>query len=118
VTAFASVPPGLADAAGQLKFSTEWLSSSVVRICVAGDVDATNAGRLADYVFHRAANCIRLILDMKEVSFFGTAGFMTLRTIDVRCVRAHVTWSLVPSSAVSRVLDICDPRHTMPIAAN
>jgi anti-anti-sigma factor len=81
----------------------------------AGEVDAANAGQLAEYVFHRAANCLRLILDLAEVRFFGTAGFTTLRTIDVRCAHAHVTWSLVPSRAVSRVLDICDPRHTLPV---
>ena len=99
----------------QLTLSTEWLDSSVVRISAAGDIDASNARQLADYVFHRAANCRRLILDLAGVDFFGTAGFSTLRRIDVRCAHADVRWNLVSSRAVRRVLDICDPRQTLPV---
>lgn len=101
----------------QLRCTTEWLNPSVVRISAAGDIDASNANQLADYVFRRAANCQRLILDLAEVAFFGTAGLATLRTVDVRCANANVTWMLVPSRAVTLVLDICDPRHTLPVAA-
>ncbi|HZQ31730.1 MAG TPA: STAS domain-containing protein [Mycobacterium sp.] len=113
----AIAPPLTTQPRPALTFATEWLNPSLVRITVAGDVDASNASRLADYVFRRAANCRRLILDLEGVAFFGTAGFTTLRTIDIRCERACVTWTLVSSPAVRRVLDICDPRHTLPVAA-
>lgn len=100
-----------------LAFATEWLSPSVVRIVVTGEIDASNASQLSDYVFRRAGNCRRLILDLEGVAFFGTAGFSTLRTIDVRCEHARVSWTVMPSHAVSRVLGICDPRRTLPVAA-
>ncbi len=107
--------PQATQTSGPLMLSTEWLDATMVRINAAGDIDAANAGELADYVFRRAANCKRMVLDMSEVSFFGTAGFTTLRIIDFRCSRAGVMWSLVPSRAILRVLDICDPRHSLPI---
>jgi anti-anti-sigma factor len=98
-----------------LTFATEWLDPSVVRISVAGDIDAANAGEVPDYVFGRAANCRQLILDMSEVTFFGTAGFSAVCIVDARCAQASVEWTLTASRAVSRVLDICDPRHQLPV---
>ncbi|MEO3760988.1 STAS domain-containing protein [Mycobacterium sp. B14F4] len=80
-----------------------------MRIAVAGEVDAANAQELREYVYRRAANCRSLVLDLRDVTFFSTAGFSTLRTIGVRCDRANVRWTLNGSPAVSRVIDICDP---------
>jgi anti-anti-sigma factor len=97
-----------------LTVSTEWLNATVVRISVAGDIDASNTAELLDYVLRRGANCQSLILDLKDVTFFGTAGFSALRTIDVRSTRASVSWMVVAGPAVSRVLSICDPERTLP----
>lgn len=97
----------------RLTFSTEWVDSQVVRITVAGDVDASNAQDLREYVFRRAANCRSLVLDLRDVTFFSTAGFSTLRTIGVRCDRANVQWTLACNAAVSRVIDVCDQDRTM-----
>jgi anti-anti-sigma factor len=104
---------------GKLALSTEWLNADVVKISVQGEIDAANEGELRDYVFHRAANCKSLILNLHEVSFFSTVGFSTLLTIDDRCSRAAVTWMVIPSAAVSRVLDICDRqfKFTIPCGA-
>jgi anti-anti-sigma factor len=100
----------------QLSLSTEWLSATVVRIRVSGDVDAASAGQLTDYVFHRAANSRRFILDLQDVEFFGTAGFTALKKIESRCALAEVVWTVIASPAVSRVLEVCDPRRTLPLA--
>jgi anti-anti-sigma factor len=100
-----------------LKLSTEWLNTTVVRISVAGEVDASNTSELREYIFHRAANCRNLIVDLQNVTFFATAAFTALRTVDVRCGRASVSWMLVPSHAVTRVLEICDPNRTLPYGA-
>ncbi|EUA06833.1 STAS domain protein [Mycobacterium xenopi 4042] len=81
-----------------------------------GELDAANASQLADYVQQCAAFSKLVILDLRGVEFFGTAGFSTLHTINVRCARADVQWAVVPSRAVSRVLRICDPEHALPIA--
>jgi anti-anti-sigma factor len=97
-----------------LHLSAEWLNSTVVRISASGDIDASNAAELLDYVLRRGANCRSLILDLSDVTFFATAGFSALQTIGVRSSRASVSWMLVDGPAVSRVLSICDPERTLP----
>jgi anti-anti-sigma factor len=100
----------------QLSLTTEWLSATVVKIIASGDVDAANARELTDYVFHRAANSRRFILDLQHVEFFGTAGYTALKKIESRCSLAEVVWTVIASRTVSRVLEVCDPRHTLPLA--
>jgi anti-anti-sigma factor len=97
-----------------LQFSSEWLNSTVVRISACGEIDASNTAELLDFVLRRGANCRSLILDLSGVTFFATAGFSALRTIDLRSSRASVSWTLVDGPAVSRVLGICDPERTLP----
>ena len=57
-----------------------------------------------------------MILDLQDVGFFGTQGFSVLWTINERCAHASVNWTLVSGRAVSRVLEICDPDRTLPVA--
>jgi anti-anti-sigma factor len=97
-----------------LQLSADWLNSTVVRISASGDIDASNTSELLDFVLRRGANCRSLILDLSGVTFFATAGFSALRTIDLRSSRASVSWVLVDGPAVSRVLTICDPERTLP----
>lgn len=97
-----------------LTLSTEWINPTLVRISASGDIDASNAADLFDYVLRRAANCRSLIIDLKDVTFFGTAGFSALQNIDARSSRASVSWMLVAGPTVSRVLSICDPQRTLP----
>ncbi|WP_234835141.1 STAS domain-containing protein [Mycolicibacterium stellerae] len=94
---------------------TEWHSKTVVRICATGEVDASNIDRFARYVFRYGANSRRLILDLTDVTFFGAECFSTLNIIAERCATAAVAWTLVPSPAVSRVLQVCDP-HRAPLS--
>jgi anti-anti-sigma factor len=54
---------------------TEWHSRTVVRISVTGEVDASNADRLARYVFRYGANSRRVILDLTDVEFFASNAF-------------------------------------------
>jgi anti-anti-sigma factor len=97
-----------------LKLTTEWLNASVVRITAEGEIDASNSAEVLEYVFRRAANCKSMILDLRDVNFFATAGFSTLQNIDIRSSDAGVSWMVVPSSAVSRVLSVCDPQRSLP----
>src|SRR4051794_25715717 len=87
-----------------LTLSTQWLNATVVRISASGEIDASNTAELLDYVLRRGANCRSLILDLKGVTFFGSAGFSALKTIDSRSSQASVSWMLVPGPAVSRLL--------------
>ena len=98
-------------------FATRWLQPSVAVITAHGDLDASNAQDFVDYTLRHAERTPRLALDLSGVDFFGTAGFSALHTLNVRCAGAGVEWVLVPSNAVSRLLRICDPDSTLPMAA-
>ena len=97
------------------RFTAEWGPSYVV-ITAHGELDASNANQLADYVQRCAAHTKSVILNLSDVEFFGTAGFSALHTINVRCAGAEVRWAVVPSKAVSRLLRICDPDSALPLA--
>jgi anti-anti-sigma factor len=97
------------------RFTARWAESSAV-VSAHGELDASNANQLADYVQRCAARSRLLILDLRGLEFFGTAGFSALHTINVRCAGADLPWAVVPSQAVSRLLRICDPDNTLPIA--
>lgn len=89
--------------------------SSAAVVAVHGELDASNAGQLAEYVQRCAVYCNWLVLDLSDLDFIGTAGFDALHTINSRCASADVPWVAVPSSAVSKLLRICDPGKALPV---
>ena len=111
-----SGPPIDGDTRHPLQLVTEWLSTTDVRIAVAGNVDMCTAHQFSDYVFRRAGNCKLLIVDMTRVTFFDCAGFSALNNIDERCRQANVTWMVQPAPCVSRVVDIFDPSSELPMS--
>ncbi|MCV7328920.1 STAS domain-containing protein [Mycobacterium cookii] len=96
------------------RFTAESNSSGVV-IIAHGELDASNASQLADYVEHCIAASTAAVVDLSGLEFFGTAGFSALHLINVRCAGAKQRWAVVPSKAVSRLLRICDPDNTLPL---
>jgi len=52
------------------------------------------------------------------VSFFATAGFTALHTLNVECAGKDIRWAVVSSPAVDRLLRICDPDSALPICAD
>ena len=98
-------------------FATRWPQPAVAVITATGELDASNAQELVDYALRDADRTQRIALDLTGIEFFGTAGFSALHTLNVRCAGAGVDWVMVPSAAVSRLLRICDPDSTLPIAA-
>jgi anti-anti-sigma factor len=96
---------------------THWGPSGAV-ISVVGELDAANAGQLADYVEHCAGYCQWLILDLNDLEFIGTAGFSALRTITDRCAESMIHCTTVPGDAVSRLLRVCDPNGALPTTAS
>ena len=58
-----------------------------------------------------------LVLDLRMVDFFGTAGFATLHNINVICARGGATWVLQAGRRVRRLLEICDPDDVLPLEA-
>jgi len=59
-----------------------------------------------------------MVIDLSGLTFFATAGFTALHTLNVQCVGAEIRWALVPSAAVDRLLRICDPDSALPVCAD
>ena len=59
----------------RLSLSTEWITPGIVRITVTGEIDASNAAQLPDYVFRHAANSRRLVLNLEGVEFLAQWAF-------------------------------------------
>lgn len=91
--------------------------SPVAVICAHGHVDASNADTLTEYALGHLMQCRGLILDLRDLNFFGTEGFSALHRVSVCCAHAGIGWALVPSEAVSRVLRIGDPQGLLPAAS-
>jgi anti-anti-sigma factor len=92
------------------------LRSSVAVISARGHIDAFNAETLTGYTMEHLMGCRGLILDLGGLNFFAIEGFSALHRISVCCARAGISWALVPSEAVSRVLRIGDPHGLLPAA--
>ena len=97
-------------------FSSSLIGSAMVVVVVEGEIDACNARDLAQYTEDVLHAKRRLIVDLRGLTFFGTAGFSALHYMNVTCSRRDVNWVLVPGDEVSRMLRICDPQLGLPVA--
>lgn len=95
-------------------FATRWIAARTVVITAHGEIDAANSQELVDYALRHGDRINRLVLDMTGVDFFGTSGFSALHTLNVRCAGESIRWASVPSTAMTRLLRICDPDSTLP----
>jgi anti-anti-sigma factor len=98
------------------RLASSRLRSSVAVIRAHGGIDASNADVLNEYTLEHLKRCSGLILDLRDLDFFGTEGFSALHRVSVRCARAGIGWAIVPGEAVSRLLQICDPHALLPAA--
>jgi anti-anti-sigma factor len=96
-------------------FATRWLQPETAVITAHGELDAANAQEFVDYALRHAPHTDRLVLDLTGVEFFGTAGFSALHSVNVRCAAEKIEWAMAPSSAVTRLLRICDPDSALPM---
>src|SRR5947209_6368123 len=96
------------------QFSSRWSALGAV-ITADGELDAANADQLSSYAQRSVGRARRIIVDLRGLEFIGTAGFSALHRINVACSGAQVHWAMVPSTAVSRLLRICDPDGTLPV---
>jgi anti-anti-sigma factor len=97
-------------------FASSRIGSAMLLVTADGELDASNAWDLADYVEDVLDASRRLIVDLRGLSFFGTQGFSSLHHINVTCSRAQMNWVVVPGSEASRLLRICDPERALPVA--
>ena len=100
------------------EFATKSLPPSSAVVTAHGELDAANAQHFVDYALRSAATAPQLVLDLTDVEFFGTAGFSALHNLNVQCTADGVAWALVPSSAVTRLLKICDPDSALPVCSD
>jgi anti-anti-sigma factor len=78
-----------------------------VVVSVRGEVDASNAARLADYVERHVAIAEALVVDTTAVDFFGAPALAALHRVDRCCAVSGVSWRLVAGPALRRVLRAC-----------
>ena len=102
---------------GSAEFTVRPGPSATV-ITAHGELDAANANQLTLFVERCVRESRRVIVDLRGLEFFGTAGFSALHRINVVCSGAGVPWVLVSGRAADRVLQICDPDGTLPIATS
>jgi anti-anti-sigma factor len=98
------------------QFTSCPISASTMVVTTEGEVDACNARDLAEYVESSLGSATRLIVDLRDLQFFGTQGFSTLHTVNVTCSRRGVNWVVIPGREVERLLRICDPGGALPVA--
>lgn len=84
-------------------------------VSVSGEVDAGNAKHFAHTVREAAGGCAAVVLDLSEVHFMAFDGASALYAISAHLAREEVTWCVVPSAPVSRVLQLCDPEGLIPV---
>lgn len=94
------------------------LSATTVLIAAFGEIDAATAGDLSARIEHHLDGYRQLVLDLSRLEFFGTAGFSILHRMQTRCLRAGISWVLVPGPEVERLLRVCDPDRILPTAPN
>ena len=99
------------------RLASRRLRLSVAVISAHGHIDASNADTLTQYTLGHLMRCRGLILDLRDLDFFGTEGFSALHRVSVRCARAGLGWVVVPGAEVWRLLRICDPHGSLPAAS-
>lgn len=93
-------------------FSSERISSALVRVAVAGELDLRNAPALCSYAGARLHTSSRLVLDLSEVEFFGSAGLTVFEELDTLARHRSSRWALVGGRAVNRLLRVLgEPVH-------
>lgn len=100
------------------QFTAQWLWPAIAMVGVHGELDAFNATELTECGIRQTRPSAQLVLDLSAVDFFAASCFACLHTLNVRCARDNIDWVLVPSTAVTRVLGICDPAGALPVSAD
>lgn len=99
--------------------ASTWASDKAKHITVSasGEVDACNAKEFAIAVCEAVDDAKRFTLDLSDVQFFALDGVAALHAVNAHFSRAGVPWCVVASTAVTRVLELCDPERLIPLAA-
>lgn len=88
-------------------------------IAAVGEVDADNAKSFADQVCALIAGVDAgrdITVDLSELDFLAVDGCTALHAVNAAVMRCGASWSVIPSPAVYRVLQLCDPAALIPLA--
>ena len=77
-------------------------------VTVSGDIDASNVGRVSDYVGRLMTPGGALVLDFSRVDFLSVGGFREIAEIGEQCAENRMEWELVASNAVQLMLRLAD----------
>lgn len=80
-------------------------------VTIVGELDASNAHDLARYVERHSAATDTLFIDLREVTFFSTAGLAVLRRVEHQYGQCGSRWRLLASPAVRKVLRLCGAQN-------
>ncbi|OLT78138.1 hypothetical protein AWB96_11260 [Mycobacteroides chelonae] len=80
-----------------------------VTVAATGDLDATNADNFVYYVLRHLRGRRALVLDLRYVEFCGSEGLLAVLKVRCYCKHHDIGWSLLPSEAVDRILEVGDP---------
>lgn len=100
------------------QFRVRELGATTVLVAVTGDVDAASAPTLFDRVQALLTGYHQVVLDLSGVTFFGTAGYSLLHRLETLATRTARDWVVVSGPEVQRLLQVCDPDRSFPIASN
>lgn len=85
-------------------FVTERVSGDMVRVGVQGEIDLLNAPALRRYASAQLRPFTRLILDLSELEFIGSAGLSVFEGVEARAHQCDARWALVGGRPVQRLL--------------
>jgi len=84
------------------------ITSNCVIIAVDGELDASNATSLSSYIERHQFIADRLYLDLREVTFCGTAGLAVLYRVKHQRDEHGAYWRVLASPAVRKLLRVCN----------
>jgi len=99
-------------------FETSWPEPATAVVAGHGELDAANGRMFVEYALRHSDKTQWMVVDLSGLTFFSTAGFSALHTLNVQCAGEDIRWVLVPSKAVNRVLRICDPDAALPTCSD
>jgi anti-anti-sigma regulatory factor len=85
-----------------------------VEISVIGQVDAANAKEFAVAVCELTVEADLVTLNLSDLDFMAFDGVAALHAINAHMTRIGAPWCVVPGTAASRVLELCDPEQLIP----
>ena len=109
--------PLLACAASVLAASATFAAAGTAS-AAGGSTQPANVSDFLDTAVLVAEDRSRVVIDLRGVKFFGTAGVSALRTLGERYAAGDTPWAVVPSRNVDRVMRICDTEAVVPLEAS